>query len=504
MKGESRTKLAAPDRFASASRCADQEADRPAVNELFGSAPARDLCALRGPSASGFDAGERGALHGGPEEAWWRPLSRCFTWAGTGRAVSAIGAIAKYVLFARLLTPYDFGVTTIAFLSLETLSRLTDPCFEMALVQQEEEIEPFLDTVWIISLIQGVVIAAILIIAARPVAIFFRQADGYGVFYAVAPLAVLQAAQSPGWVALYRRMEFHIVLVLNGAELVGNVAFGIPAILFWRDWRGLVAAVIAGQSARTLLTYWYFPYRPGLRFEIARAMKLFRFGRWVSGTMIAEFAAQQVDNFAVAHLLGPRAVGNYQMAFRMGEMPATELAFAATIVTMPTVAKLKRRPEKCRRLFFAVVSVVCIAGLAYACVVLTLGRRLVEEALGAKWLGAMSALRVLSFYGLFQGVLILSKSFFDGFGSPASSFRMTLLRALTLLALIYPLTNRYGTSGAAMAALASVGVPLPFLPWFYRRSEAAALRRELEPDEMPLSRAAEGLPRTQTESAVEA
>jgi len=406
---------------------------------------------------------------------WRRVLTRSFGWAAAGRSATAVGNVFKYALFARLLTPYDFGVTTTAFLTLEMISALTNPSFDAAMIQQAETIEPFLDTVWTTTVLRGTLIAAILMLIAHPIATFFHQGEASNVYYAVAPLAVVRAAQSPAWISLYRRMEFHFILLLNSVEIIGSLVVGIPAILAWGDWRGLVVAAIAGQACRTALSYWYFPYRPRIRFDLAKALRLFRFGRWMSGTAIAEFAAQQIDNLVVAHLLGPQAVGDYQIAFRIGEMPASELAFSATIVTFPVVSRSRGRIDVCRRLFLLTGSVVVVAGVGYALLLQGVGSRLIASVLGVKWLGAMPALKFLCFYGLFQGVLTLSKSFLDGLGAPASSFQITVIRAFMLAVLIYPLTAHYGITGAALAAVLSVASPLPLILWLYHRAERATV-----------------------------
>jgi O-antigen/teichoic acid export membrane protein len=397
-------------------------------------------------------------------------LLRSLSWAAAARLVSTVGNITKYVVFARLLSPFDFGVTTVALSTLDLLSALSSTSFERALVQQDAEVGPYLDTVWTTSLARGIALTAIILFAARPIAIFFRQDSAYLVFCAVTPVALLRACQSPACVLLYRRMEFHVVLILNVAELIASFAVGIAAIVYIGDWRGLVVATIAGQAARTALSYWYFPYRPRLRFDLMRAREMFAFGRWVTGAGISEFLAVQLDNFTVAHLLGPQALGEYQLAFRIGEMPAGEFALSASIVTFPLVARLTGQREVRRKLFAYSSAVIVVVGLVYSFMVLSLGRSLLEVCFTSKWLGALPALRLLCFYGIFQGILILGRSFLDGIGTPGSSFGITAVRAVVLAILIYPLTLAYGTAGAAVAALVSVVAPIPIMLVLYERA----------------------------------
>jgi lipopolysaccharide exporter len=408
-----------------------------------------------------------------PQDAKGRPessaLFRSLGWVGAGRAVAAAGTLARYAVFARLLSPYQFGVFGAAMFVLDLLTAAMDPSFDNALVQRKEEVAPFLDTYWVTSVVRGILTVVILVCAAAPLGAFFRQEQAYRVFWAVAPLALLRAMQSPAQVALYRRLEFHVSFIMISVELIISFAVGIVAILVWRDWRGLVAAATAGQAARTALTYWYFPYRPRMRFNLQRARQLLSFGGWVSATRLLRFLSQQLDNLTVAHLLGPRSLGDYQMAFRLGELPAREFAQSVSLVSFAMVPRMDDRASR-NRLFVITTAAITTVGLVYAAVMFQWGGPLVKLALGKQWMGALPPLKLLCVYGLFQGVLILARSFLDGLGAPSSSFSVTSIRAAVLAITIYPATAWYGAVGAAGAGLFSVMVPLPLTWMLFRRA----------------------------------
>jgi lipopolysaccharide exporter len=416
-----------------------------------------------GPAAAGQASGSEPSLVS--------MLLRGVTWTGAARLVSSVGYAVRYVVFARLLTPFDFGVAGSALFSLRLLTALTGTGFGNALVNQKEEIEPYLDTVWVSELSRGILLAGLMMFAARPLARFFREEEAYLVFFAVAPLALLRLCQSPAMASLYRRMEFHITLVLNSAELLIGFAVGLAAISYWRDWRGLVAATLARQAARMALSYWYFPYGPRLRVTLSRARRMFSFGRWIAGARLADFAALQLDNLVVAHLLGPRSLGEYQMAFRLGEMPTSELAESFSIVSFPLVSKLGERRSSCDRLFVLINAALALIGIIYTVLLLEWDAALIGVGLGSSWFGALAPLRLLCLCGVFGGSLNVGKSFLDGLGEPASSFLVALLRAGTLAIVVYPLTAGYGTTGAALSALISVIAPLPLMMAMYWRAQ---------------------------------
>lgn len=396
-------------------------------------------------------------------------LARSLSWTAKARAIASIGNAVRYFVFARLLGPFDFGAVGAALSVSGMLMAVTSPGFEQALVQQDDEVAPYMDTVWLTTTTRGVLLTLLLILLAPAFARFFRQDEAYRVFWGIAPLPLIAGLQSPAIALLYRKLEFRTALVLNTVELLTSFAFGAVGILWWHDWRGLVAGTLAGQVARTALSHWYFPYRLRMRFDPKLARRMFAFGRWVSLSTMLGFAAWQLDNLVVAHLLGPRILGEYQLAFRVGELPGAELGTSIALVTFPLVARLKGRKVLLHRLFVFTNLVLLGAGAGYAIILFNWGDEMTQGVFGAQWAGAVVPMKILCLYGLFEGILALGTSFLDGFGVPSWTVRVTLIRAGTLAAAIYPLTLSHGSAGAALAAICSVIVPLPLMLRLYRR-----------------------------------
>ncbi len=392
-------------------------------------------------------------------------------WAGLARALAFVFSMFRYVVFARLLDPREFGIAGAAAFAMGLLSALTSPSFGQALVQQDDDVEPYLDTVFTTGIVRALILTLIMVAAAHPLAAFFKQPDDYRVFWALAPFMIIYAMQSPGTVVYYRRLDFRIAFALNAAELATAFGVGLGAILYWHDWRGLVAGMLAGQVARSAVTHWYFPYRPRFRFDLSKARRMFGFGRWVTGQQLASYVARRIDSLAVAHLLGPGALGEYQMAFRAGELPAGEFAMSMGLVAFPLSARLRGHPRERRRAFAAICAIVFAAGAGYAAIMFLWGADIVRFAFGPRWLGALAPLQLLALYGLFQGLQAVGGYFLDGMGAPKASFQVTTVRALTLAALVFPMTLWGGTRGTAAAGLISVILPLPLMLALFRRAQ---------------------------------
>lgn len=397
-----------------------------------------------------------------------------FSWAASARGLTSIGIALRYVVFVRLLKPFDFGVTASAMLVCTALNAVSEPRMGQSLVQQQDQIDPYLDTLFTTYFVRSLIIGLILIMFARPLGAFFHLGNAYTVFWAMVPLPILQAVVSPRLVSLYRRLDFHLVTVLNVSEVGASLILGLIGVLYWRDWRGLVFSFLIGAAVRVIMTYWLFPHWPQLGFSMTHAKVMLSFGMWSGLGQMCEFIAKQLDNLVVGHLLGPGALGNYQMAFRAGEMPVAEVTMSAAVVMFPMVARLRDDRRARSRLLWSVMGVVSALGLAYVAFIFAFGGKTVLRLFGPAWVHAVNPLRVLCIYGLLQGFLVIGRSFLGGLGKPKLYVIAAATRAAVLAIAIYPLTVLHGPTGAAAAGVLSILVALPIMAYLLLQANGEA------------------------------
>src|SRR3989344_4508041 len=67
----------------------------------------------------------------------------------------AISFVSFFIL-ARLLFPADFGIVAIILLVIGTSEYLTSPSLEGALVQRQDDIIPYLNSLWTLNLIRAI------------------------------------------------------------------------------------------------------------------------------------------------------------------------------------------------------------------------------------------------------------------------------------------------------------------------------------------------------------
>ena len=87
------------------------------------------------------------------------------SWTAAARGLTSVGTALRYVVFVRLLRPFDFGVIASATLVCAALSAATETRMGQALIQQQDRIDPYLDTLFTINFVRSLIIGLIMVVA---------------------------------------------------------------------------------------------------------------------------------------------------------------------------------------------------------------------------------------------------------------------------------------------------------------------------------------------------
>jgi len=379
-------------------------------------------------------------------------------WVFALRIVDRLFRLARTIVLARLLAPKDFGLFGIALLAMSALETFSQTGFQQALIQTKRDIRPYLDTAWTVQAIRGAVLASILFGIAPYVAVFFGEPAAAALLRVLGLSMLFQGFANIGVIYFQKELEFHKQFVYQLSGTLVDVVVAITAALLLRNAWALIFGLLAGNFTRMVVSYPIHPYRPGLRLEGEKAKELYSFGRWVLGSSIVIFLLTQGDDALVGRVLGTTALGFYQMAYLISNLPATEITHVISQVTFPAYAKIQDRTEVLKTVYLRVLRTTTLVSLPLGVVIAVAARDLVDVFLGQKWLPMVPVLQVLSIFGILRSVNATLGPLYHGLGHPEVLTKVSAIQLLLLAGIIYPLTIRWGILGTSIAVTLSNGV----------------------------------------------
>ncbi len=372
-------------------------------------------------------------------------------WVFILRISQKVLSVVRIIILANILSPHDFGLVGIAFLVMATLETFSQTGFQQALVQKKGNITKYLDAVWTVLILRGIILFLILFFSADAIAAFFNTPLAKPIIQVISLSIVFKAITNVGVIYFEKELKFNKQFIYQLCGTLADFMVSIFSVLIIRNVWALVFGLLAGNFVKFVLSYHLHPYRPQICIDFAKMRELFGFGKWIFGSSILVFLLTQGDDILVGKLLGVSCLGFYQMAYKISNMPATEISHLIATVTFPAYSKIQDNLFKLKEAYLKVLQITAFLSIPVAGLIFILAPEFIKLFLGNKWMPMLSALQVLAIYGLLRALGATTGVVFMAVGRPKIRTKIQAAQLVLLAMIIYPLIMRWGITGAAVA-----------------------------------------------------
>lgn len=367
---------------------------------------------------------ERGRL---PRAAVWNLVDV------VGRQVVQLGVV---VLLARLLTPADFGLVAVAMLLVVVGSALSEGGVSVSLVQRETVTDDDRTASVVTNLVLGVVVTAVIVAAAGPLAGAFDEPRLRTLAMVMAPTVLFSALAATPIALLSRELDFRTVAL---AGVSGTAAGGTVAVVLALTGAGVYAlgvqpVVSTAVNAAVLVT------RTGLRLGRRPGWSTYRrlwsFGGWILAATMLEVAYSRLYAAAIGRTDGLRQVGLYARADQTQQLVSGILASLISRVSLPVLSRHGARSPEMRRSLQRGCTVLMglhapVIGLLGA-----LATPFVVAVFGGQWSSAGPILTVLCVAAFYFPLQVVNVSYVIAAGRPRLYFALEVAKKVVGLPLL--------------------------------------------------------------------
>jgi O-antigen/teichoic acid export membrane protein len=391
---------------------------------------------------------------------------RGVTWVGAYRASSRLIAFAKTAILARILVPAQFGIFGIAGLALTLLETLTQTGINIFLVQEEDDVDSYIDTAWVVSITRGILIALTIIILTPFIASFFRVPEARNILFLTSLVPFLRGFINPSIVKFQKDLEFDKEFRFKLPIYVTESVVAIVLALLTHDASSFIWGMIAGVIIEILLSFIVVRPVPKFSFEAIKIKRVVSQGKWVTAFGAFDYLFQNLDDFTVGRFLGKSSLGVYQVAYKISSLPITEVADVFSRVTFPVFRKISNDKERLKKAFIKTTLGISALVIPFGAVIFLFSEQIVLILLGNNWVAAIPVLKVLSLYGIIRGIFYPMMAVFLALQKQQYITVVTLVGILGLGLSIIPLVNRFGIVGAGISTLVGSLATAPVIIYY--------------------------------------
>jgi len=378
-------------------------------------------------------------------------IKRGVFWVAVSSLSVRLLSQVAYLVLAKLLLPESFGLVAGASLAIDALQLFQEAGLGSALIYRKDEVEEAANTAFFPIIGTALLSYGIAYVAAPWVALLVQQPDPRiaAVLRVLALNLVIAAFARVPMVLLSKELDFRRQLL---PEVLPSLLYAIVAVVLallgFEVW-SIVYARLASTVLRAILAWVVTGWRPRWRYVPRLARELFDYGKHIIASQLLIFGITNIDDIFVLRMLGLGAEGAYDLAYRTSNLPATQITGLVNQVMFPAFAKLQDDRSAFRRTYFLALRYVSLLAFPVAVGTLVLAGDLIAVIDAQKWAGAVLPMQLLAIYGLLRAVAGNMGNVFKGGGKPQWLTAIALWRLITMAALLYPVTRRWGVVGVS-------------------------------------------------------
>ncbi|EMA59344.1 lipopolysaccharide biosynthesis protein [Halorubrum lipolyticum] len=401
-------------------------------------------------------------------------------WVTATKMAVRLSQLLMLLVLARLLSPRAFGLMGIALLVLSGIRRFTDIGINAALIQDKQEnIDEYLNTTWTLEAARGVLIFGVLAVAAPFIAGVFDEPGATNLIRVLGLSPLLYGFRNPAIVYFQKDLSFHKDFVFKSSGSVVQFVVGVGYALYSPTVWALVFATVSKSFFKFILSYVLHDYRPRPAFEVAVARRLIDYGKWITGASIIGFVYSEGDDAFVGWFLSATALGFYQYAYRIADMPASEASGIISEITFPAYSRLQGDIDELRGALLQTTRLTAFVAFPLSFGIALVAPSFVPAVLGDEWRPMITAMQILALYGLLHSITRNFGAIWKALDRPDYIVKTGLLRVACIAAFIWPATARWGIEGTALVVVGVYVFPMLPLDVYLSARMVKARQRQL-------------------------
>lgn len=284
-------------------------------------------------------------------------------WSISSEVLGGAARAFCYFIYAKLLSPTDFGLIGFCLLLINLFPLLIDNSLALALIRQEKEDHHTFSVIFLLNVGLSIVAIAVLCITAPWTAEFLHDRRVTLVLPVLSIQLLCNALCSTHIAIARRRFRYARLVPVKLFSTFCSLAFGLIFAFRGNGYWALIAASIATSLGQMLAAWALLPWRPSFRFEWRTARSLAGFASWVATDMGITWLVISGGGFFLAFYLGTRELG----LFRLSDQIDTYILGAVIAPLIPVLysafCEVGGDAEQWRRLFVRSLQIVATVSL---------------------------------------------------------------------------------------------------------------------------------------------
>lgn len=327
-------------------------------------------------------------------------VRRAFAMAAGEQYVRLAISFASIAMVSRLLTPTEIGIAVIGTGIMAIALGLREFATSDFLIQRQEVVRDDLRTAFTLAFLLTALITAAMFALAPWFGEWYGE-EQLAQFLRIAAVAgLVEALSLPIRGILRRELEFGTLALVNTAAAVTTAAATILLALAGFSYMSVAWAMLAAAATTTVLSFAFRPDLSILRPALKSWGSVLAFGGYNGASFVINRAYEALPQLVLGQLLPASAVGFYNRAQMVSDIPDKIVLASAFSIAFPALAAEIRGGRSLKEPYLLALSYITAFYWPALVLLALLAYPVVELILGSQWRAATPLLQLMAVAGL--------------------------------------------------------------------------------------------------------
>jgi O-antigen/teichoic acid export membrane protein len=362
-----------------------------------------------------------------------KKMVSALTWTMVDRFGQQAIQLIIGLIFARLLSPSEFGLLGLVMVYMALSYVLIESGFTQALIRKKDANETDYNTVFYFNVIISLFLYLILFFTVPYIAFYFKQPQlvqiGRTVFIAI----IFNAFCLVPTTKLTKALDFKTIAQVNIISIFLSGTSGlILAFMHFGVW-SLVAQQVLFNFFRMVNFQIFVKWKPQRIFKFEVIKNFWSFSVNLLGTSILNVIFNNLYVLLLGLYYPIKQVGYYTQGNKLSETFNYTFQSILTSSTYPLFAKIQDDDERFRRVFREISKKVSIITFPIMIVLIVAAKPFILVLLTAKFLPSVPYFQLLLLAALFSPLYALNVSALNSRGKSKVTFRIEIMKKASIL-----------------------------------------------------------------------
>lgn len=327
-------------------------------------------------------------------------------WTGLSTLSTTVGQIVQLTVIARLLTPEDFGLFTMAAIVIGFAQTYADMGISAALIHRQDNTVQQLSSLYWLNIFAGISVFLLLVGITPLISLFYHEPRLSPILRVVALTFLITMWGTQFDILLQKDLSFNLLAKVQILTIITGVGASIFCALGGLGVWSLVWGQLVSSTVRTflLVVLGRKYYKPKWHFATVDLRGYFLFGLYQLGERSINFLAERFDQLLLGSFVGAQALGYYNMAFRLVTQPISQINPIVTRVAFPVFARVQDDLPRLQRGYSQVLQYLTTINAPILCGLASVAPKAIPLIFGEQWSKSILLLQILTVPALLRSI----------------------------------------------------------------------------------------------------